>query len=116
MKNAILLSNLDFIDETNEFDIIYYGAEICEELIPSIEEIKVLLSKTNKEIAILFPPLSNKGIKKSKELIKKISDLNSSQIKKIIINDIGLLNFVNKENVKYEITIGRLLTKIIGMQ
>ena len=72
MEKAIYYGSLS--EDESEYNRIYIGEEFCENLIPTIIDVKKILSKfPNKKFSLLTPPLTDYGIKKISQIIRKIN-------------------------------------------
>lgn len=113
MEKAILISdvkNLKYVSQ--EYSRLYFGAEFCENLIPSAEDLNSVLefiSKNKMDFTFVTPFLTNEGIKKIKLLLNLVAKVKPNA--EIIINDWGLLGLVNREYLGLNLSLGRLLTK-----
>jgi hypothetical protein len=73
MEQALVFRNMDFKDYIQYFDRIYIGSESCENLIPTMDEVRELIRLIgNKKLTILTPPVTNKGIRLLRQLFKEI--------------------------------------------
>lgn len=113
MEKAILISdveNLKYVSQ--EYSRLYFGAEFCENLIPSAEDLNSALefiSKNKMEFTFITPFLTNEGIKRIKPLLNLITKVKPDA--EIVINDWGLLRLINREYQGLNLSLGRLLTK-----
>jgi len=101
MEKAIILDDI-LNKEINieKYDFVYSGSEFCFKKIPSPDTIKKI---KHKNIVLMTPLLSDNSLKK----IKKILDL--IKISEIVINDLGLLEYLIKKHSEIKINIGRVL-------
>ena len=101
MEKAIILDDsLNKEINIEKYDFIYIGSEFCFKKIPSPDTIKKI---NHKNIVLMTPLLSDNSLKK----IKKILDL--IKISEIVINDLGLLEYLIEKHPEIKINIGRVL-------
>lgn len=85
---------------------VYLGSEFCENQLPTKSEV-LFLSKIYKgNIVLTTPILSEKGIIKVKSLI---NSLPKGLIKEVVVNDWGLLRFLNEKHPEISPILGRLI-------
>lgn len=101
IEKAIAVSENDF-NKVNykKYDFLYIGSEFCQFKIPKLEYIKKI---THKNIVLLTPIITDNCFKN----IIKI--LETTSIKEITVNDIGLFYFLTKNKIETKINIGRVL-------
>jgi hypothetical protein len=101
MEKAIILDeSLNKEINIEKYDFIYIGSEFCFKKIPSSDTIKKI---NHKNIVLMTPILTDNYLK----IIKKILD--TVKISEIIINDLGLLEYLIKKHPEIKINIGRVL-------
>ncbi len=94
-------------------DVIYFGSEFCENLIPDVATIEKVIdfcNKNNLRLALITPLVSNKGINSLIKIFEylKINDISME----IIVNDYGVMNLVNKNYSNITMISGRLMHKM----
>ena len=75
------------------FDRIYFGQESCDRLLPSENELSVMTQKVRhnrKQFSFITPPTIDKGLNKIKSLLRLLDPEDE-----IIVNDLGVLKYVN---------------------
>jgi len=117
MEFAFFISkvkNLNLFDSS--FTRLYFGNEFCEELIPSLEELKALIDfavKNNIDFTLVTPYVTNKGIDRLIPLFKEISgfEIQGKNIE-VVFNDWGVLRLLRRDYKKLSPVMGRLLNKM----
>lgn len=113
MEQAIFISNIENLKYvTQEYSRLYFGIEFCQNLIPSIEDLECVLrfvSKKRLDFTLVTPFVTNEGFGKLKTQLNYLIKENPKS--EIVINDWGLLRWINKTYPDLELTLGRLLTK-----
>ena len=104
------VSQLRYIE--HKYSRLYYGNEFCERLIPSLQDLKEILSYIKMrglDFSFVSPYVTNIGLGRLKELFEflKAEKINCE----VIINDWGVLNLVNHKYPNLTPVLGRLLTK-----
>lgn len=113
MEKAIFISkikNLEYV--TDQYSRLYFGNEFCQNLIPSIEDLDCILefvSEKNMDFTFVSPFVTNKGMERLKSLLNYL--INKQPATEIVINDWGLLRWINQKNFSFNLILGRLLTK-----
>ena len=91
LKNAKKLSSL------KEYERLYLGNEFCENLIPSIKEVKETIkfcNENNLKFTFVTPYITNKSIELLKDIFIIISKEKPSS--EIVINDYGILEIMKE--------------------
>ncbi|MFC2137049.1 hypothetical protein ACFLTE_02635, partial [Bacteroidota bacterium] len=99
-------------DFVSNIERLYYGCEVCENLIPSVEEIKKAITiAQEKELDFTFvtPYVGPKGIEKLHVLFEYLNTLDDIEV---VVNDIGVLHILEKKYQNLIPTLGRLLVKM----
>ncbi len=109
LKNAKKLSSL------KEYERLYLGNEFCENLIPSIKEVKETIkfcNENNLKFTFVTPYITNKSIELLKDIFIIISKEKPSS--EIVINDYGILEIMKELNLMTSLkpVLGRLLVKM----
>jgi hypothetical protein len=117
LENAIFITSIKDIEEKqSKYTRIYFGAELCEKLIPNWIDVKLVLDYCIKEkydFTFVTSYVSNLGLEKLKAIFNSINELGYDC--EIIVNDWGVMNHLVKEGSKLKHlkpVIGRLLSKI----
>jgi radical SAM protein with 4Fe4S-binding SPASM domain len=109
MEQALVLRNMDFKDYIQYFDRIYIGSESCENLIPTMDEVRELIRLIgNKKLTILTPPVTNKGIRLLRQLFKEI--IKEKIVTEVVFNDFGVLRMLMLEFNELKRGAGRLVS------
>ena len=107
------LENLKYFQE-NKYQRIYWGAEFCQNLIPGLKDTENILRftrKNNLKLSLVAPFLTDQGLRKL-ALILTLLKKNRICADEIIVNDWGLLNYLNKHFPGcFELVLGRLLVR-----
>lgn len=112
-QKAILVDEYSLKDiSLDEYDVVYYGDEFCQNIIPSYEglvNVKKIIG--DKPLVLLTPYVTNVGLEKIKQLLQE--DAPHNIIAELVVNDLGVLDMVHKEGFSLSVNLGRLLTKFI---
>lgn len=76
-----------------KYDMVYLGSEFCQNILPSIEDIKFLRSKGVKKIVLLSGLMVTKRLREFEKLLIPI--LKAEEKIEIVVNDLGLLRFLH---------------------
>lgn len=99
-------------DYKTNIERVYFGVEVCERLIPDLENVKKALEICEKrEMGFTFvtPYVGPLGIEK----LRIIFDyLNEKEDIEIVINDFGVLNLIIEHFPNLNVVFGRLLNKL----
>lgn len=90
-----------------KIDLIYFGQEFCEELIPADETIKKVAAfcqENSKQFVLVLPSLTEKYLKRAEKILEIIPSDSG-----LIINDWGLAEMV--KNSAFSLSLGRQLVK-----
>jgi len=113
MEKAIFISKVEDLKHvTQEYARLYFGVEFCQNLIPSEEDLgRVLEFTSEKKMLFTFvtPYLTDEGMKKIKPLLSLIAGNHPGS--EIVINDWGLMEWINRAYPGLNLLLGRLLTK-----
>ncbi len=113
MEKAVFIAKTgDLKYVTEEYSRIYFGNEFCQNLIPSVQEMAYILdtvSKKRMDFTLATPFVTNEGMARLIPLIEYIS--NRLAASEIVINDWGLLRWLNRRYPHLKLSLGRLLTK-----
>jgi hypothetical protein len=105
-SKAILISSVEGLHLAKGYDILYFGHEFCEHLIPSLGDFKIAhnyAKNNNLGFTIVTPYVTDKGIKQISKIVSNFKNC------EIVINDWGVLDLLQNHDLK--INLGRLLTK-----
>jgi hypothetical protein len=93
------------------FDHIYFGAEFCEQLIPSVDELQgVLRTAAARDVrfTLVTPYVSNVGLNKLRPLFEALHQDGNHEV---VFSDWGVLNLLRREFPRLVPIQGRLLNK-----
>lgn len=111
MKYAFLTDNADILNKIQKPDILYFGNEFCQNIIPAKKQISKAFNwalKNKIPFVFVLPYITNDKIKKADSLLQLLND--KKQDIEIVFNDWGTLSLILKyKNLKP--VLGRLLTK-----
>ncbi|GAB1402405.1 hypothetical protein MASR1M68_13160 [Elusimicrobiota bacterium] len=111
MKYAFMTDNTDVLNKIQKPDILYFGNEFCQNIIPSKQQINKAFKwalKNNVQFVFVLPYITNDKVKTADNLLQLLND--KKQIVEIVFNDWGMLSLILKyKNLKP--VLGRLLTK-----
>jgi len=95
---------------------MYFGVEFCQQLIPSLEDMKIAIDTAlsrQLSFSLVTPYVTDKGIE---SLIKLFEYLEKNKLKtEVIINDFGVLKLLNDEYSTLRPVYGRLMNKMSRM-
>ncbi len=113
MEKAVFITKVSQLKYVNhKYARVYYGNEFCERLIPTLQDLKEILGYIKMrglDFSFVSPYVTNIGLGRLKVLFEflKAKKVNCE----VIINDWGVLNFVNCRYPNFTPVLGRLLTK-----
>ncbi len=96
----------------NIVERLYFGAETCEHLIPSLKDVEKAyqVCQENKlDFTLVTPYVGPKGIEKIRELFSFLSDKEDVEV---VVNDFGVLHMLTSEFKSLIPVLGRLLVKM----
>lgn len=115
MEKAIhitCLKNLKYFRK-GKYQRIYWGAEFCQNLIPSLADTEKALRFTrqnNLGFSLVTPFVTECGLKRLKEILKWLKQKRAKT--EIIVNDWGILELLSTEfKGVFELGLGRLLVR-----
>lgn len=95
-----------------KFDVLYFGQEFCERLIPPtnhLEEALDFADKRKMKFSLVTPFVTEKGLNRWEELLKKLHQIKPDS--EVIINDFGIFHLIREKYPGFKRVLGRLLTK-----
>jgi hypothetical protein len=111
MEKAVYFSDINKLRSHNfDYDRIYFGNEFCDELIPSLDDLKFAISvakEKNKDLSFVTCYVSEYKIKKYYHLLNTLAGL--APRSEVIINDWGVLGICLQNNLTP--VLGRLLVR-----
>ena len=113
MEEAIHITKPDkFKYYKPRFERIYFGAEFCQNLIPSITDLKSALTfakKRNLYFTLMTPFVTGKGLVRLEGIFKFLKlKLPGCEV---VVNDWGVLEVLSKRYKNFKPSLGRLLTR-----
>jgi hypothetical protein len=112
MEKAVHLAGPGMLRLAKDYSRVYYGTEFCQNLIPSPDELKVMLCATGakgKKLTLLTPYVTDRGLERLRPLFKYLDKQESRT--EVVFNDWGVLKLLSDEYGNLEPVLGRLLTK-----
>lgn len=100
------------IDYSGNVEGIYYGQETCENLIPSLKNLKLAVEYCKEhEYQFVFatPYAGPKGMERMKSLLKFLND--EAPGSEVVVNDYGVLHILESDYSNLTPVLGRLLLK-----
>jgi hypothetical protein len=116
MYLVVQANDINEVDKiaSKRYDEIRIGAEFCENKMLSLDEIINIterLKKVGKNISVVYPRLTNAKMDEVKEQLNYLNSI-TKEIK-VIANDIGILNWVNKNKLtNLKVYFGRQLISV----
>lgn len=115
MERATYFTKIDdLIAFASPCDRIYYGHEFCQRLLPSEADLRRAMdtaAERNRGFTFVTPFVTNAGMKRVKELVAVLAARTSEHNDEIVVNDFGVLHFLQREHPDIPLLLGRLLTK-----
>ena len=112
MERAALISNLESLPLiTPPHERLYFGPEFCQYLLPSSSELKEALNfaqKKNLSFTLVTPFVTDEGLKKLIPLWEVLKDWKKPEV---VVNDWGVLSFLQENYPEFSLVLGRLLSK-----
>lgn len=113
MEKAIHLTNQDKFKYYRPcYGRIYFGAEFCQNLIPSLKEVEFALrfaEKRNLRFTLMTPFVTENGLIRLEGLFKllkaRLADC------EVVVNDWGILEVLSKRYKTFKPSLGRLLAR-----
>lgn len=115
MEKGFYVNEVNELDnKLEQIDYIYYGSEFCINKFVRNKEYDLICKKcldSNKRLCILTPIIPEAFWNHAISFIDKFASY--KQEIEIVVNDLGLLNYINKfyQN-KFIVTLGRLLNRV----
>ncbi|MBI5418305.1 hypothetical protein HZA55_10265, partial [Candidatus Poribacteria bacterium] len=111
MEKAIYLTRTNQIPKAEDnFDIIYFGEEFCDWLVPSPKDYLKAVTQSidmGKKCSCILPYFTESNIDKLAKILNALKKFHCE----IIVNDFGSLFFIHKNFSNFTPVLGRLLTK-----
>lgn len=113
-----------WVDAFNKIDWIYYWSDNCEYLTPTKNELEKAIEHF-REFNKTYPPhkvrtftfvtpyVWNKMMERLEEWLSYLNDLNIKNPIEIVVNDLWVLNLLNKKYTNLKPLFGRLIHKIL---
>ncbi len=93
------------------FTRVYFGVEFCEQKLPSLSEAERVFEfcgKRNLKLTLVTPYVTDEGIARVKKLLNGMEKNGGCEI---VINDWGVLKMLRESGTRFQIILGRVLTK-----
>ena len=114
MEQAVFITRVDQLKYCDDnFTRLYFGIEFCERLLPTMQQLKKVLSvvkKKNLDFTFVTPYVTNKGLKLLEELLPAVA-WEVPQVE-VVFNDWGVFQFLREEKLPVAPVLGRLLMKM----
>ena len=113
MEQAVFISKIKDLDcVTQKYSRLYYGAEFCEHLAPSCEDLDQVVrfaDGRNMDFTLVTSFLTDEGLRRAQRLLGRLFQIKPHS--EVVVNDWGLLGWLNREYPGFGLVLGRLLTK-----
>lgn len=113
MEQAVYLSSVDQLHYVaDDFTRLYFGAEFCERLIPSLLELETALSTARERslgFTFMTPFVTNRGLERLEKLLNMLGRAHPDA--EVVVNDWGVLQLVRSAHPQLKPVLGRLLNK-----
>ena len=114
MEQAVFISKVEQLKYRDDnFTRLYFGIEFCERLLPTMQQLKKVLSvvkKRNMDFTFVTPYVTNKGLKQLEALIPAVA--REVPQAEVVFNDWGVFQFLKEARLPVSLVLGRLLTKM----
>jgi len=97
---------------TGDFARLYFGAEFCERLLPSREDIEAVIGFARERglaFTCMAPFVTNRGLDHLESLLAVVA--RSLPAAEVVVNDWGVLQLLRSEYPEFKPVLGRLLNK-----
>jgi hypothetical protein len=110
MEKAILINRTNQLKLIDDYDVVYFGCEFCERLLPSKKDfmtVKDYVERKGKIFSLLSPYVTNNGIRILRSTLKAIGEC------EVIFNDWGVFWMIKNDlpDKGFIPVLGRLLVK-----
>lgn len=110
MEKVLFINSPKQLNRLKNFDRIYYGSEFCQNLIPSLGNLKTIFSAIKrKKITLLTPYVTSYGLERLKPLFQYLNRQNNQT--EVVFNDWGVFKLIKEDYRNINPILGRLLTK-----
>ena len=112
-SNTVKKVCLDMTSNLNSIDRIYFGTEFCDNLIPSIGDIKKIkdyCSHHDYGFSLVLPYITEGKLDCVDQILKDLNDLKEDI--EVVCNDWGIVYLINQKYTCLKIVLGRLLDKM----
>ncbi len=89
---------------------IYFGDEFCQNKMPSVKDLRVLLKNGRGKVTLVFPYITQSRFKDAAAALKFARE-NCSVFDEIVFNDWGMFFYIRENYPGAKLVLGRLLTK-----
>jgi hypothetical protein len=113
MEQAFYVSGIDQLHRLNDdFTRLYFGAEFCERLMPSRQELEMALrisSQRSLSFTFMTPFVTNNGLGQLENLMEVLALAMPDA--EVVVNDWGVLHLLRTQYPELTPVLGRLLNK-----
>ena len=113
MEQALYITRIQQLEYVREgFARIYFGAEFCERLIPSVDDVSRIAAFVQRRalgLTLMTPYVTDTGLDRLVLLLDAVRDM-GMQVE-VVFNDWGVLDLLRKEYPEFVPVMGRLLNK-----
>lgn len=113
VQKAIILDELSLSTiSLDGYDVVYYGDEFCQNLIPAFDELVQVKEAIGKRTLVLLTPyITDVGLERIRLLLRQNEV--TRVFSEIVVNDFGVLQVVKDEGSRITVNLGRNLIKFI---
>ena len=113
-EQAVMFSHLDALRRWGKpCERIYFGHEFCQRLFPSPEQVlqaAEISAAKERTFTLVTPFVTNAGLQVVQSSVDALLK-NAPEGVEIVVNDLGVLNWLHREHPSVTLVLGRLLTK-----
>lgn len=114
MEQAVFISRIENLSYcTPQFTRLYFGNEFCEQLIPSVTELRQVLDFVGEkglDFTLVSPYATEKTLPGLEKLFREVAQRKPGS--EVVFNDYGVLRILNSRYRELEPVMGRLLHKM----
>lgn len=116
MEHAIIINRIeDFKNIKPKYTRVYFGNEFCPRLLPDITEIEKavkITQESGRRFSLLTSYVGNDEMGKVKKIIRYL--IRSYSLEEVIVNDLGVFNYIKENFPRCLIVFGRALSRIVS--